>query len=93
MEKENLEKESFWQLECKECELNDITMMLWYLLEDYYTGVEEEDIYTKANNYDRLRVYLCNIHTLLFTKQQEMKNFIDKVYVEKKKEGTLDVCK
>lgn len=81
---ENLEKESFWQFECKECELKDITTMLWYIIEDYYTGVKEDDIYTKANNYDRLGVYLNNIHTLLLGKQEEMKNFIDKAYEERK---------
>lgn len=86
---ENLEKESFWQLECKECELGDIVTMLWFLIEDYYVGVNQEDIYTKANNYDRLGIYLNNIHSLLFAKQKEMKEFIDKVYVERKtvKEG------
>lgn len=86
---ENLEKESFWQLECKECEFESITTMLWFLIEDYYIGVKQEDIYTKANNYDRLGIYLNNIHSLLFTKQKEMKEFIDKVYAERNamKEG------
>lgn len=89
MEKGNLEQEVFWQYECKECEIEDITTMLWYLIEDYYTGVKQEDIYTKANNYERLGVYLRNMHSLLFDKQKEMKDFIDKVYTEKRamKEG------
>ena len=90
---ENLEKESFNEFECKECELEDITTMLWYIIEDYYVGVKKEDIYTKANNYDRLGVYLNNIHTLLFGKQEEMKKFIDKVYTERrnKKQQEMEV--
>lgn len=86
------EKDSFWQFECKECEINDITTMLWYLIEDYYTGVKQEDLYTKANNYDRLGVYLSNLHTLLFTKHKEMKKFIDDVQAERKlqKEGASE---
>lgn len=82
---EELKKEAFNQLECKQCEIEDITTMLWYIYEDYYTGVKEEDIYTKANNYDRLGTYLINIHSLLYTKQEEMKSFIDSVYEQKKK--------
>ena len=81
---EELKKEAFNQLECKQCEIRDITTMLWYIIEDYYTGVKEEDIYTKANNYNRLGIYLINIHELLFSKQKEMEKFIDKIYKEKK---------
>lgn len=57
--------------------------MLWLVYEDYY-GIKENDIYTKANNYDRLERYLINIHSLLRSRQQEMARFIDDVYAERK---------
>lgn len=41
-------------------------------------------IYTKANNYDRLERYLINIHSLLYSRLQEMNKFIDDVYLERK---------
>ena len=80
---ENLEKESFSKLECMECEIGDITEMLWYIYEDFYTLVNE-DIYTKANYYDRLGTYLLNIHSLLLSKQKEINEFIEAVYKERK---------
>lgn len=67
------------EFECKEAELDEITTMLWYLYEDYYV-CQKDDLYTKANNYDRLGTYLANIHRLLIDRTEEMKNFIDKVY-------------
>lgn len=79
------EKECFNEFEYKEVELENITTMLWYIIEDYYT-LQKNDVYTKANNYDRLGVYLNNIHTLLLDRQTEMKEFIDKVYKERKGE-------
>lgn len=57
--------------------------MLWYTYEDYYS-LQKDDIYTKADNYDRLGTYLINIHSLLLSQQKEMNEFIDKVYEEKK---------
>lgn len=79
------EKECFNEFEYKEVELENITTMLWYIIEDYYT-LQKNDVYTKANNYDRLGVFLNNIHTLLLDRQTEMKEFIDKVYKERKGE-------
>lgn len=78
---ENLERESLWKLECATTEIEEITKMLWYTYEDYY-AVQENDIYTKADNYDRLGTYLINIHSLLLSQQKEMNEFIDKVYEE-----------
>ena len=65
--------------------------MLWLVYEDYY-GIKKNDIYTKANNYDRLERYLINIHSLLSLRKQEMTKFIDDVYAERKatKEGALE---
>ena len=45
---------------------------------------KRNDLHTKANNYDRLERYLINIHSLLCSKKQEMTNFIDDVYAERK---------
>ena len=80
---QNIEEKVFDEFQQKECELEKITDMLWLVYEDYY-GVKENDLYTKANNYDRLERYLINIHSLLCSKKQEMTNFIDDVYAERK---------
>lgn len=79
----NKEEKVFDKFQEKECELEEITDMLWVVYEDYY-GIKENDIYTKANNYDRLERYLINIHSLLRSRQQEMARFIDDVYAERK---------
>lgn len=50
--------------------------------EDYY-ALQKDDLYTKANNYDRLGNFLINIHSLLSNQCEEMREFIDKVYEEK----------
>ena len=73
------ELDIFREYENKECEFNDITHMLWLIYEDYYS-LQENDLYTKANNYDRLGIYLTNIHTLLYNLTKEMRENIDKVY-------------
>lgn len=85
---ERKEEKVFSEFQTKECEIEEIVDMLWLVYEDYY-GIKEKDLYTKANNYDRLERYLINIHTLLRSKQQEMAKFLDDVYEERKgmKEG------
>lgn len=86
IDKDNMERKEekvFDEFQRKECELEEITDMLWLVYEDYY-AIKENDLYTKANNYDRLERYLINIHSLLYTKQQEMANFVDNVYAERK---------
>lgn len=86
IDKENMkskEEKVFDEFQRKECELKEIIDMLWLVYEDYY-GIKENDIYTKANNYDRLERYLINIHSLLHSRQQEMAQFIDDVYAERK---------
>lgn len=95
IDKENMknkENNAFMEFERKECEINEITDMLWLVYEDYY-GIKNSDLYTKANNYDRLERYLINIHSLLYSRQQEMKKFIEDVYIERKakKVGGQDV--
>lgn len=74
------------EYESKEAELGEITTMLWYILEDYWAG-QSPDLYTKANNYDRLYTYLFNVHSLLLDRLKEMQTYIDKQYELKKKEG------
>lgn len=89
IDKENMERKEekiFAEFQKKECEIQEITDMLWLIYEDYY-GIKGKDLYTKANNYDRLERYLINIHSLLYTRQQEMANFIDNVYAERKGRG------
>ena len=76
----------------KEAELGEITTMLWYILEDYWVG-QSPDLYTKANNYDRLYTYLFNVHSLLLDRVKEMKEYIDKKNEEKRKEVQNNVCR
>lgn len=86
IDKENMESKEekiFDEFQRKECELEEIIDMLWLVYEDYYAK-KEKDLYVKANNYDRLERYLINIHSLLHSRQQEMAQFIDDVYAEKK---------
>lgn len=78
---ENLERDILSQYESAKINIEEITTMLWYVYEDYY-GIIENDIYTKANNYDRLGTYLINIHSLLLSQQKEMEEIIDKTYEE-----------
>lgn len=79
-----MENNIFSEFERKECELREITDMLWLVYEDYY-GLRKDDLYTKANYYDRLERYLINIHSLLRIRQEEMEDIINQVYEEKKK--------
>lgn len=79
------EKDSFWKFECMATEIEEVTDMLWYIYEDYYSYTNN-DLYTKANYYDRLGTLLINIHSLLLSKQNEMKQFIEDVCKEKCKE-------
>lgn len=80
------------EYESKEAELGEITTMPWYILEDYWAG-QSPDLYTKANNYDRLYTYLFNVHSLLLDRVKEMKEYIDKTYEEKRKEVQNNVCR
>lgn len=72
-----------YEFERKECELREITEMLWLVYEDYY-ALRKDDLYTKANNYDRLETYLINIHSLLYARHKEMEDFINKINREVK---------
>lgn len=85
---QNIEEKVFDEFQQKECQLEEITDMLWLVYEDYY-GIKEKDLYTKANNYDRLERFLINIHSLLYWRKQEMSNFIDDVYAERKGKGWI----
>lgn len=61
--------------------------MFWYVIEDYY-AVKEHDLYTKANNYDRLYTYLFNIHTLLLNQDKELQDFVNNTYeLDKSEKG------
>lgn len=78
-----MNKDILQEFQQKECELEEIKDMLWLVYKDYY-GIREDELYTKANNYDRLERYLINIHSLLNIRHKEMKNIIDEVYAETK---------
>lgn len=78
---EKLDRDILSEYEYVEVNIEEITTMLWYIYEDYY-AITENDIYTKANNYDRLGTYLINMHSLLLSQQKEMKEIIDKAYKE-----------
>lgn len=79
--------EAFRKLESHEAELEQITTMFWYVIEDYY-AVKEHDLYTKANNYDRLYTYLFNIHTLLLNQDKELQDFVNNTYeLDKSEKG------
>ena len=83
MENETKESESFSKLEYTSCRMEEITTMLWYIYEDYYS-LQQNDLYAKANNYDRLGTFLINLHTLLSGTIDEVNTFIDQVYTERK---------
>lgn len=68
------------EYEYKEAELEEITTMLWFLIEDYHIGTNNNDLFTKANNYDRLMIYLSNLHRLMYNLDKEMRNFINEEY-------------
>lgn len=72
------------EYEYKEAELDEITTMLWFLIEDYYIADKNTDLHTKANNYDRLLIYLNNLHRLLYNLDIEMKDFIKNEYNKNK---------
>lgn len=79
--------EAFRKLESHEAELEQITTMFWYVIEDYY-AVKEHDLYTKANNYDKLYTYLFNIHTLLLNQDKELQDFVNNTYeLDKSEKG------
>ena len=71
------------EYEYKKADFDSIKDMLWLIYEDYFVP-QSNDIYLKANNYDRLEIYLMNIHSLLNNTTKEMKEFIDNVYKTKK---------
>lgn len=85
MEDKTIYSEAFRKLEESEAKLNYIITMFWYVIEDYYIP-RSKDTYTKANYYDRLETFLCNIHSLLLNTQEDMQNFVENTY-EKAKKG------
>lgn len=78
----NEEKDMLFEYECKYGEISEITKMLWYVIEDYYS-IQEKDLYTQADNYRRLETFLVNIHDLLFKECEEMKKIIENKYKNK----------
>lgn len=82
-------KDILYEYEEKQVQLEELDKMLWYIYEDYYT-FENQDLYTKANYYDRLRSFLYNIQNQLHNIQQEMLDYINKGFEELKKEPVED---
>lgn len=84
--------EAFRELERHEIELEQIVEMLWYVMEDYYEP-RTQDLYTKANSFDRLYCFLYNIHTLLLNKQKDMQNYVENTYkLDKEERGGEIKC-
>ena len=76
MKKENNMKiDLISEYETKLQEFKDITHMIWLIYEDYYS-MQKNDLYEKADKYDRLGVFLLNIHTLLFKATTEMETYL-----------------
>ena len=82
-------KDILYEYEEKQVQLEELDKMLWYIYEDYYT-FENQDLYTKANYYDRLRSFLYNIQNQLHSIQQEMLDYTNKAFKELKKEPIED---
>ena len=82
-------KDILYEYEEKQVQLEELDKMLWYIYEDYYT-FENQDLYTKANYYDRLRSFLYNIQNQLHSIQQEMLDYTNKAFEELKKEPIED---
>ena len=82
-------RDILYEYESKAVELEELTQMLWYIYEDYYT-IPEDDLYTKANNYDRLRVFLYNIHNQLNNLQDDVLDYINTAFEEIKEEPVED---
>lgn len=82
-------KSILYEYESKQVELEKINQMLWYLYEDYYSS-NKIDLYTKANNYERLEPFLYSIQNQLNKMQDEMLDFINKTFEEIKDEPVED---
>ena len=82
-------KDILYEYEEKQVQLEELDKMLWYIYEDYYT-FENQDLYTKANYYDRLKSFLYNIQNQLHNIQQEMLDYTNKGFEELKKEPVED---
>lgn len=87
IEVEEKEKEILSDYEYKLAQFKDITTMLWYILEDYSESSidKQNELYYKANYYDRMKNYLQNLHQLLYDRQEEMKKNIDDYYSKRRK--------
>ena len=66
----------FLDYDSAQCELEKITEMLWFVYEDYY-AFENQDLYTKANYYDRVGTFLFNIQNLLENLSDRMKEKVE----------------
>ena len=66
----------FTDYDSAQCELEKITEMLWFVYEDYY-AFDNQDLYTKANYYDRVGTFLFNIQNLLENLSEGMKEKIE----------------
>lgn len=87
IEVEEKEKEILSDYEYKLAQIEEITTMLWYIMEDY-SGIDidkQNELYYKANYYDRMKIYLSNLHQLLYDRQEEMKKNIDDYYSKRRK--------
>lgn len=83
------EKSILYEYEGKQIALEQLNQMLWYIYEDYYSS-NNYDLYTKANYYDRLGVFLYNIQNQLNNIQDEMLDYTNRAFEKLKKEPVED---
>ena len=73
-----------YELEYLHIVVEDITEMIGSVYDDNY-GFEDDDLYTQADKFRRMRPYLSSIFQLLFYENKHTKEIIDKLYVQKNK--------
>lgn len=73
----------------KQLSVEKISTMLWYICKDYCNS-DTEDVYIKANNYDRLKVYLFNLQNQLDDLQNKMRDYADKQFENMVTETIVD---
>lgn len=72
-------KDILYEYKNKQLSVEKISTMIWYICKDYCDS-DTEDVYIKANNYDRLKVYLFNLQNQLNDLQEKMRNYADEQF-------------
>lgn len=84
---QNLEKEGFYKLECLVNQLTDVKEALWLMQERYLTkDINTIDFKTIINNYKDMQVINLTSFNQLSYQLEEMDNYINEVYEERKRQ-------